>query len=61
MKQETMYAELLELITTDAASGKEAAIARRLAGKLEKLGFTVTADQAGETFGGECGNLLGVR
>lgn len=60
MKNETMYAELLELLTTDAASGKETAIAHLLTGKLEALGFTVSTDNAGETFGGECGNVLGV-
>ena len=61
MDNESMYAELLELITTDSASGKESAIARLLIGKLEALGFAVTMDNAGETFGGECGNVLGVR
>ena len=61
MENESMYAELLELITTDSASGKESAIARLVMGKLEALGFTVTTDNAGETFGGECGNVLGVR
>lgn len=29
--------------------------------KLKALGFTVTQDRAGETFGGECGNVYGVR
>ena len=58
MDNESMYAELLELITTDSASGQESAIARLLIGKLEALGFAVTMDNAGETFGGECGNVL---
>jgi tripeptide aminopeptidase len=61
MRNETMYAELLELLTTDSASGKETAIADLLEGKLAALGFTVTRDNAGETFGGECGNVIGVR
>ena len=60
MKNETMYVELIELLTTDSASGKETAIAELLAGKLKALGFTVTTDNAGDTFGGECGNVLGV-
>lgn len=60
MKNETMYIELIELLTTDSASGKETAIAELLAGKLKALGFTVTTDNAGDTFGGECGNVLGV-
>ena len=29
MKNETMYVELIELLTTDSASGKETAIAER--------------------------------
>lgn len=28
--------------------------------KLRELGCTVTRDNAGETFGGECGNLIGI-
>ena len=60
MKNETMYAELMELLTTDSASGKETAIAECLIAKLKALGFAVTTDNAGETFGGECGNVLGV-
>lgn len=61
MSNETMYAELLELLTTDSASGEETAVARLLHRKLAALGFTVTTDSAGETFGGSCGNVLGVR
>lgn len=61
MKNEKMYQELVELLTTDSASGKETAIAALLREKLNALGFTVTTDNAGETFGGECGNVLGVR
>lgn len=56
-----MYQELLEFITTDAASGKETAIAEKLKAKLTALGFTVTQDDAGKTFGGECGNVYAVR
>lgn len=61
MKNERMYQELLELITTDSASGKERAIADKLTAKLKELGFTVTMDDAGETLGGECGNILAWR
>ena len=61
MKNEGMYQELIELLTTDSASGKETAIAEKLMKKLKALGFTVTQDRAGETFGGECGNVYGVR
>ena len=58
---EAMYQELLELLTTDSASGKESAVADKLVNKLEALGFTVSRDNAGDTFGGECGNVIGIR
>ena len=61
MKNERMYNELIELLTTDSAAGKENAIADKLTEKMEALGFTVTRDNAGETFGGECGNVIAVR
>lgn len=61
MKNERMYQELLEFITTDSASGQEGRIAELLTGRLEALGFIVTRDQAGDTFGGECGNIFAYR
>lgn len=61
MENKRMYAELLELIKTDSASGRENAIAELLKDKLDVLGFRVTQDNAGETFGGECGNVIGIR
>ena len=61
MRNEAMYAELLDLLTTDAGSGKEALVADKVAAKLAELGFQVIRDNAGETFGGECGNVLGIR
>ena len=60
MQQNQMYQELIELLTTDAASGKEAAVADKLVDKLRSLGLQVTRDCAGEGFGGECGNVIGV-
>lgn len=61
MVDEMMYKELVELLRTDAASGKETAIADMLKKKLLALNFTVSQDEAGKTFGGQCGNVLGVR
>lgn len=60
MKNDAMYQELLELLKIGSASGKESDIADVLEKKLTDLGFTVTRDNAGETFGGECGNLIGI-
>ena len=45
----------------DSASGQERAIADVLTAKLRALGFAVTADRAGDTFGGDTGNLTAVR
>ena len=61
MQNERMYHELLELITTDAASGQEKAIAEKLIGKLNALGFTVTTDHADEVLGGNSGNIFAWR
>ncbi|WP_295586337.1 M20/M25/M40 family metallo-hydrolase [uncultured Oscillibacter sp.] len=60
MKNDAMYQELLELLKIGSASGKESDIADVLEKKLTELGFSVTRDNAGETFGGECGNLIGI-
>ncbi len=60
MENQRMYNELIELLTTDSASGEENQIAALLIDKLTALGFTVTTDDAGETFGGHCGNVLAV-
>ena len=61
MKNEAMLNEFIELATTDAISGKEAAVADKLVEKLSALGFTVTRDNAGEAYGGECGNVIAIR
>lgn len=60
-KKERMYQELIELITTDSASGNENEIAHLLEAKLNQLGFQISIDDAGKTFGGNCGNLFAVR
>lgn len=56
-----MLDDFIELATTDAASGQERAVADKLIHKLEELGFCVSMDEAGDSFGGNCGNLLAVR
>nr|WP_326189770.1 M20/M25/M40 family metallo-hydrolase [uncultured Oscillibacter sp.] len=60
MNKSEMYQELLELISTDSATGKETQIAEKLIAKLKAMGLTVTTDKAGDTFGGECGNVIAV-
>ena len=61
MKNERMYNEFLELVMTDSVSGQESAIAKKVIDKLKVLGFKVITDNAGETFGGTCGNVIGIR
>ena len=53
--------EFKELVMIDSASGKERAIADALTKKLRDLGFAVKEDRAGDTFGGDTGNLTAVR
>ncbi len=61
MRNERMLQEFIELVTTDAVSGQEAQVAAKLTKKLEKLGFAVTMDRAGQVFPGDCGNLTAIR
>ena len=61
MRNEPMLQEFIELVSIDAISGQEKAVADAIRPKLEALGFTVTMDRAAETFGGDCGNLIAVR
>ena len=61
MKNHRMLDELTELMRIDVSSGQEMEIADCLAAKLEQMGFSITRDEAGATFGGVCGNVLAVR
>ena len=61
MKNERMFNEFVELATTDAVSGQESAVADKLAAKLAEIGFTVIRDNACENYGGDCGNVIGIR
>ena len=61
MKNQRMLDELTELMRIDVSSGQETEIAEHLVKKLEQMGFAITRDEAGATFGGVCGNILAVR
>ena len=61
MKNQRMLEELLELMRIDVSSGQETELADCLVKKLEQMGFSITRDEAGATFGGVCGNILSVR
>ncbi len=53
-----MYDELIDLITTNSSSGNETLFANKVISKMEALGFAVRQDNAGDTFGGTCGNVI---
>ena len=61
MKNQRMLDELTELMRIDVSSGQETEIAEHLVKKLEQMGFSITRDEAGATFGGVCGNVLAGR
>ncbi len=61
MDKNDMLRELMEIMGTDAVSGSEEGVAARLAPALEELGFHVSMDSAGESFGGRCGNIFAYR
>lgn len=52
--------EFMALARIDSATGKERTIADAIKEKLIPLGCTVTEDNAGGFFGGNCGNVLAV-
>lgn len=57
---EKIIEEFMELVQIDSASGREKKIADTLKKKLENLGFSVTEDRAGSSFGGDTGNLTAI-
>ncbi|MBO4873047.1 MAG: M20/M25/M40 family metallo-hydrolase [Lachnospiraceae bacterium] len=61
MDNSEMLRELVDLIETDAVSGNERAVAGKLRLALEAMGFRVSMDDAGASFGGNCGNLFAYR
>ena len=56
-----MLRELVDMMETDAVSGNEKAVAVKLRSALEAMGFNVSMDDAGASFGGNCGNLFAYR
>jgi tripeptide aminopeptidase len=48
----------LDLVRIDGVSGKERDVASYLERRLSALGLEWHMDRAGETFGGDCGNLV---
>ena len=57
VNKERMLAEFKEIVAVPCHSLQERPVFELLCTKLEALGFTVEEDDAGEKFGGNCGNL----
>lgn len=58
VNRERFLADFLELVRIPSPSGREREVAQVVKSKLEKLGLTVSEDNAGGKFGGEQGNLI---
>ncbi|MGQ9518731.1 MAG: M20/M25/M40 family metallo-hydrolase [Candidatus Fervidibacter sp.] len=58
VNRERFLADFFELVRIPSPSGREREVAQVVRSKLEKLGLTVSEDNAGGKFGGEQGNLI---
>ncbi|WP_353893263.1 M20/M25/M40 family metallo-hydrolase [Proteinivorax hydrogeniformans] len=58
VNEQRLLDEFLELVAIDSESRSEGKLAEVLAEKLKKLGFEVHVDNAGESIGGETGNII---
>jgi len=58
INRERLLAEFLELTRIDSPTKNERQIADILKNRLESLGMVVTEDDAGQTIGGNCGNVF---
>ncbi len=61
INEESLTELFLWLVQQNAPSGQEGELAALLASRLAGLGFAVTTDNAGATFGGNSGNVIGHR
>lgn len=61
MNRDRLISTFCRLVSIDAPTFGEREMADVLKAELEKLGFTVEEDKAGEVYGGTAGNLYGFR
>lgn len=59
INKERLVETFVELVKIDGKSGNEKDIAQNLVTRLKELGLEVKIDNAGETFGGNSGNVIG--
>jgi len=57
VRESRIRKNFLSLCKVASESGREAALARKLAARLEKMGGKVTEDNAAKATGGDCGNI----
>lgn len=58
INRERLLAEFLELIKINSPTRSEREVAETLKSRLENIGMEVTEDDAGQEFGGNCGNVF---
>lgn len=58
MNSERLLAQFLDLVQIDSESGNERAVAEYTMKELEQMGFAVETDEAGQTIGGNSGNVI---
>ena len=58
MNEDRLIKQFLELVQIDSESGNERKVADYLQAELEKMGFMVEEDNAGEKIGGNAGNVI---
>ncbi|MCR3923588.1 MAG: M20/M25/M40 family metallo-hydrolase, partial [Firmicutes bacterium] len=60
VNRERLVGSFLELVKVNSQTKNEREMADYLKGKLEEIGLVVTEDRAGDSIGGNCGNLIGI-
>ncbi|MBP1759770.1 MAG: peptidase T-like protein [Firmicutes bacterium] len=58
INRQRLLTEFFELIRIDSPTKNERQIADLLKNRLQSMGLEVSEDEAGKTFGGNCGNVL---
>lgn len=58
IQQERLVQTVLDLVQLDSESKQERAVADYVTARLTALGYTVREDNAGESFGGNAGNVI---
>lgn len=61
MNKERLVQTFLELVQIDSETGNERAVADYVTKKLQRMGYDVTEDKAGEAIGGNAGNVIAYR